>query len=140
MFREGGFKPENRDSPQLEKGRVRYYEILGVSPAATLDEIKSAYRKAALKYHPDRNPKEGIGAGEKFREATEAYVVLSDPEARGAYDREPENTSEGSKGVNTFGEKTEFMRQQKEHFKKVIAEMDLHTKKAMEELFGKGEQ
>ncbi len=55
------------------------------TPAA--DEIKSAYRKAALKWHPDRNPENKTEAEEKFREATEAYSVLSDPQKRAAYDR-----------------------------------------------------
>ena len=63
-----------------------YYEVLGVSRTATADEIKSAYRKLAMKYHPDRNPgnKE---AEEKFKEAAEAYDVLHDAEKRQRYDQ-----------------------------------------------------
>lgn len=63
-----------------------FYEILGVSKSASLNEIKAAYRKLALKYHPDRNPgnKE---AEEKFKEAAEAYEVLSDAKKRQQYDQ-----------------------------------------------------
>lgn len=62
-----------------------YYEILGVSKQSDANEIKSAYRKAALKYHPDRNP-DDAEAENKFKEATEAYEVLSDAQKREKYD------------------------------------------------------
>src|SRR5205085_7759930 len=72
----------------MSKGNPRdYYEVLGVSQNATLEEVKSAYRKAALKWHPDRNPEQKETAEAKFREATEAYSVLSDAQKRAAYDR-----------------------------------------------------
>jgi molecular chaperone DnaJ len=63
-----------------------YYEVLGVARGASEQEIKSAYRKLALKHHPDRNPGD-TGAEEKFKEAAEAYAVLADAEKRSAYDR-----------------------------------------------------
>jgi len=63
-----------------------FYEILGVGRDASEAEIKKAYRKLAVKYHPDRNP-DDPGAAEKFREATEAYEVLKDAEQRARYDQ-----------------------------------------------------
>jgi molecular chaperone DnaJ len=63
-----------------------YYEVLGVSRTAQVDEIKAAYRKAALKWHPDRNPENKAEADVLFRECTEAYSVLSDPQKRQVYD------------------------------------------------------
>ncbi len=64
-----------------------YYEVLGVPRDASADQIKSAYRKAALKWHPDRNPDKKPDAEHNFRQATEAYSVLSDPQKRSIYDR-----------------------------------------------------
>ena len=63
-----------------------YYEVLGVERDASDNAIKGAYRKKALKYHPDRNPGDAA-AEEQFKEASEAYEVLSDPEKKAAYDR-----------------------------------------------------
>ena len=66
--------------------KADYYEVLGVSRDSSEQELKSAYRKLALKYHPDRNPGDHT-AEEKFKEASEAYQVLCDADKRAAYDR-----------------------------------------------------
>ncbi len=63
-----------------------YYEVLGVSKSANADEIKKAYRKAAIQFHPDKNPDDKV-AEEKFKEAAEAYDVLSDEQKRARYDQ-----------------------------------------------------
>jgi DnaJ-class molecular chaperone len=64
-----------------------YYEILGLSKTASEDEIKQAYRKLAIKYHPDRNPENVKESEEKFKEMKEAYEYLSDPNKRKQYDQ-----------------------------------------------------
>ncbi|MFQ5662805.1 MAG: molecular chaperone DnaJ [Terriglobia bacterium] len=64
-----------------------YYEVLGVGRNSSDDEIKKAYRRAALEWHPDRNPHRKEQAEERFKEVTEAYSVLVDPQKRAAYDR-----------------------------------------------------
>src|SRR5271156_4049498 len=72
----------------MAKGHQRdYYEVLGVSKTAAVDEIKAAYRKSALKWHPDRSPENKEEAEIRFRECTEAYSVLSDPQKKQVYDQ-----------------------------------------------------
>ncbi|MDR1120617.1 MAG: DnaJ domain-containing protein, partial [Dysgonamonadaceae bacterium] len=79
-----------------------YYEILGVSKNASTDEIKKAYRKKAIQYHPDKNPgnKE---AEEKFKEAAEAYEVLSDDNKRQRYNQFGHAGVGGASGGGGFG-------------------------------------
>ena len=67
-------------------GKRDYYEVLGLSKEATKDEIKKAYRKQALKFHPDKNPGDKKSE-ENFKEAAEAYEVLSNDEKKSRYDR-----------------------------------------------------
>ncbi len=76
-----------------------YYEVLGVSKGASPEEIKKAYRKLALQYHPDRA---GKSAEEKFKEVNEAYQVLSDPQKRAAYDQFG-HAGVGAGGPSGFG-------------------------------------
>lgn len=76
-----------------------YYEVLGVSKNATTDEIKKAYRKLALKYHPDANPGDE-NAEAKFKEINEAYVVLSDSEKRAGYDHFGHAADTNGQGFN----------------------------------------
>lgn len=84
-----------------------YYEVLGLKKGASSDEIKKAFRKMAMKYHPDRNP-DNKEAEEKFKEVNEAYAILSDPDKKSKYDKfghagvDP-NAGFGGAGFGGFG-------------------------------------
>jgi molecular chaperone DnaJ len=82
-------------------GKRDYYEVLGVDKGAAESELKAAYRKLALKYHPDRNP-DDKAAEDKFKEAAEAYEVLRDPQKRQIYDQYGHQGLEGQ-GFSGFG-------------------------------------
>ena len=79
-----------------------YYEILGIEKSASAAEIKKAYRKKAIEYHPDRNPGD-TAAEENFKKAAEAYEVLSDPDKRARYDRYGHAAFEGGGGFGSGG-------------------------------------
>ncbi len=109
----------------VSPAKTDYYEILGIVRTATSDEIKSAYRKAALKWHPDRNPEQKEVAEGKFRDATEAYSVLSDAQKRGAYDRF------GHAGLSGMG--SDFNRTIFDEFQDVFGDFF-----GFEDVFGRG--
>jgi molecular chaperone DnaJ len=79
---------------------VDYYELLGLKKTATEAEIRAAFRKLALKFHPDRNP--GREAAERFKRITEAYEVLSDESKRAVYDRGGVGATAGYSGEDDF--------------------------------------
>jgi molecular chaperone DnaJ len=85
-----------------------YYEVLGVDRGATKEEIKKAYRKSAIKYHPDKNP-DNKDAEEKFKEATEAYEILGDEQRRKLYDQYGhEGVGVGTGGFQGFRNNADF--------------------------------
>jgi|ERR1700739_1793827 len=79
-----------------------YYEVLGIRETASLKEIKSSFRKAALKWHPDRNPQNKVEAEVHFRECLEAFTVLSDPRKRKIFD------TFGIAGLDDSGAREDF--------------------------------
>ena len=87
--------------PLMPPPKRDYYEVLGVGRDASQDDVKKAYRKLALKYHPDRNPGDKQ-AEERFREASEAAKVLSSPETRAQYDRFGHAAFDSSQGFPGF--------------------------------------
>jgi molecular chaperone DnaJ len=105
-----------------------YYEVLGVARDASGDQIKSAYRKAAMRWHPDRNPENKQEAEENFRQASEAYSILSDPQKRSIYDRF------GHAGLGSRGfENTGFNATIFEEFQDVLGDLF-----GFEDMFGGG--
>src|SRR3989304_4925869 len=80
--------------------KADYYDILGVARSASADEVKRAFRRLAMQYHPDRNPEPG--AETRFKEINEAYEVLSDPEKRASYDRFGHAGLDGVFGIRGF--------------------------------------
>lgn len=99
-----------------------YYKILGVEKTATADEIKRAYKKVAIKYHPDRNQGDKQ-AEEKFKEAAEAYEVLHDPDKRARYDQFGAAGVNGAGGFGGFGGQGMDMNDIFTHFSDIFGDM-----------------
>lgn len=99
-----------------------YYKILGVDKSASAEDIKKAYKKVALKYHPDRNPGDKV-AEEKFKEAAEAYDVLRDPDKRARYDQFGAAGVEGMNGGAGGGFNAQDVNDIFSHFSDIFGDM-----------------
>ncbi len=99
-----------------------YYKILGVERTATAEEIKKAYKKVAIKYHPDRNPGDKA-AEEKFKQAAEAYEVLHDPDKRSRYDQFGKAGVDGQGGFGGFGGQGMDINDIFSHFSDIFGDM-----------------
>ena len=96
-----------------------YYDVLGVSKSAQKDEIKKAYRKLALKYHPDRNP-DNKAAEDKFKEAAEAYEVLSTPDKRQKYDQFGHAGMQGGQDYHSYTDMNDVFEEFGDIFGKIL--------------------
>jgi molecular chaperone DnaJ len=109
--------------------RIDFYEVLGVTKTSTVEEIKAAYRKSALKWHPDRNPENKEEAEVRFRECTEAYSVLSDAQKRQVYD------TYGHAGLAGAGGQADFNSSVFQDFHDILGDFF-----GFEDLFGGGQR
>src|ERR1700683_2767178 len=98
-----------------------YYDVLGVTRGAGDEEVKKAYRRLAIQFHPDRNPGDKQ-AEEKFKELSEAYQVLSDPDKRSQYDRFGHAAFQGPQGPGGFGGGFDFSQGFEEVFSDIFGD------------------
>jgi molecular chaperone DnaJ len=102
-----------------------YYQILGIPPSSTIEEIKSTFRKLAFKYHPDKNPGNTL-AEAHFKEILEAYAILSDAESRAVYDEERWLSGAGSKARYREAITPKWLLNVCRELNTSLAEMDTH--------------